>query len=298
LQTGGAGTTEYLQLGAQSDGDGKHINGFPAPAAPDSDFMEININGDLLGSDGILFTTRGGVPLLDADFIENADPVFQNAFPRPTFLGEDRYTDVATKDAALPAPVPNGVPDGGAPAERWSVAEVSHVNGVTTFKFNGVEVATIANSDFGSDLGYMGIPWFGYTDFFNSVAGNDSSKVAQPGAPAAGDFNGNGVVDAADYTKWRDNLGAAIALPNETSTPGMVTVEDYNDWKAGFGSVGTAGMPFDPLNASYVIVDNVKIERIPAAGGGAAGVVPEPGSWLLLMLASYALVLARVQRRN
>jgi hypothetical protein len=49
----------------------------------------------------------------------------------------------------------------------------------------------------------------------------------------AGDYNGNGSVDAADYTVWRDNLGSATALPND-DTPG-VGPNDYTRWKANFG---------------------------------------------------------------
>ena len=59
----------------------------------------------------------------------------------------------------------------------------------------------------------------------------------------AGDYNQNGVVDAADYTVWRNNLGANIALPNEDpdQTPGWVTAEDYGVWKANFGQTQPLG---------------------------------------------------------
>jgi PEP-CTERM motif len=57
----------------------------------------------------------------------------------------------------------------------------------------------------------------------------------------AGDYNDNGTVDAADYTVWRDQLGQAIAMPNETVTPGMVTQEDYDEWKANFGNSSGSG---------------------------------------------------------
>jgi hypothetical protein len=61
-----------------------------------------------------------------------------------------------------------------------------------------------------------------------------------PSGPAAvtGDFNGNGVVDAADYVVWR-NGGP---LQNEGGiTPGATTPEDYQTWRANFGSSGGAG---------------------------------------------------------
>ena len=49
-----------------------------------------------------------------------------------------------------------------------------------------------------------------------------------------GDFNENGIVDAADYTMWRDNLGSTTALPNDPNgTP--VGAAAYDTWKAHFG---------------------------------------------------------------
>lgn len=49
-----------------------------------------------------------------------------------------------------------------------------------------------------------------------------------------GDFNKNGIVDAADYTVYRDNVGSTTALPNDSSgTP--VGTASYDNWKAHFG---------------------------------------------------------------
>jgi hypothetical protein len=52
-----------------------------------------------------------------------------------------------------------------------------------------------------------------------------------------GDYNDDGIVNAADYTVWRDNLGTSNDLPNEDPavTPGEVTPEDYEVWKLHFG---------------------------------------------------------------
>lgn len=60
-----------------------------------------------------------------------------------------------------------------------------------------------------------------------------------PAGPT-GDYNNNDVVDAADYTRWRDQLGQNVALPNEApaTTTGMVTPEDYTAWKNAFSNVG------------------------------------------------------------
>jgi hypothetical protein len=61
---------------------------------------------------------------------------------------------------------------------------------------------------------------------------------AAAAAPAlAGDYNGNGTVDAADYALWR-NGGP---LQNEGVTPGNVTAEDYSFWRARFGMTAGSG---------------------------------------------------------
>jgi hypothetical protein len=76
--------------------------------------------------------------------------------------------------------------------------------------------------------------------------------AATPGL--SGDYNENGVVDAADYVVWRKNLNQSVSLPND-STPGTVTQADFDVWRASFGKMGSG-----PL------------------GSGAA--VPEPVTWL------------------
>jgi hypothetical protein len=73
-----------------------------------------------------------------------------------------------------------------------------------------------------------------------------------------GDYNNNGVVDAADYVLWR-NGGT---LQNEVATPGSVTTEDYDAWRARFGNGGAGA----------------------GAGNVAAAAVPEPAGLMLLFL--------------
>jgi len=72
----------------------------------------------------------------------------------------------------------------------------------------------------------------------------------------AGDYNDDKIVDAADYSVWRDFFGTSIALPNETDTPGAVTAEDFGVWQAHFGEV--------------------------AGTDAESAAVPEPVAWLLL----------------
>ena len=84
----------------------------------------------------------------------------------------------------------------------------------------------------------------------------------------AGDYNGDGVVDAADYTVWRDNDGMSVVLPGDT-TPGTVDASDYTVWVSNFGN-------------SFASV-------------AATSAVPEPSSLLLLLL---TIGMCAVRRRK
>ena len=61
----------------------------------------------------------------------------------------------------------------------------------------------------------------------------------------AGDFNGDGEVDAVDYTVWRDHRGTNFNLSgngNESgASAGVVDQADYTLWKTGFGHSAGSG---------------------------------------------------------
>jgi hypothetical protein len=52
-----------------------------------------------------------------------------------------------------------------------------------------------------------------------------------------GDFNGDGVVDIADYTVWADNFGGA-GPAGDGNGDGVVDIADYTVWADNFGSTG------------------------------------------------------------
>lgn len=64
-----------------------------------------------------------------------------------------------------------------------------------------------------------------------------------------GDFNADGVVDAADYTVWRDNLGADEAtISGAGDASGLVDAGDYDIWLDNYGySFATAGRSADKV---------------------------------------------------
>ena len=53
--------------------------------------------------------------------------------------------------------------------------------------------------------------------------------------PVAGDYNGDGVVDAADYTVWRDHAGSEVETEIDGDKSGVVDDGDYDVWRAHFG---------------------------------------------------------------
>lgn len=65
------------------------------------------------------------------------------------------------------------------------------------------------------------------------------AKLAETIVVPLGDYNGDGVVNLADYNVWRDSLGASVVLPGD-ATPGMVDASDYGVWKTHFGQSTTA----------------------------------------------------------
>jgi hypothetical protein len=93
--------------------------------------------------------------------------------------------------------------------------------------------------------------------------------IVPPALP--GDYNDDGMVDAADYTVWRDNLNTSAELPND-ETPGEVTEGDYTVWKTHFG---------ESLGSGSLV-------------SGVA--VPEPATAVLLLLAAGVLLLPGVGR--
>lgn len=62
--------------------------------------------------------------------------------------------------------------------------------------------------------------------------------------PLVGDYNDDGAVDAADYTVWRDSLGATGAnLPADGDGNMVVNQQDYVLWKTNFGSTAATAAP-------------------------------------------------------
>ena len=101
----------------------------------------------------------------------------------------------------------------------------------------------------------------GHVTFFASFGSDAGIFVASLVPSIPGDYNVDGVVDAADYVVWRNNLGApAGTLPNDTDG-GTIGSTQYDTWRANFGSTSGAIVAGTSLSA-----------------------VPEPSATLLFVL--------------
>ena len=80
------------------------------------------------------------------------------------------------------------------------------------------------------------------------------------------------MVDAADYTVWRDNLGSTTALAADGDSNGTIDAGDYAVWRANFGRSLGAG-----LNTAAV---------------------PEPPTVVLLVSCSLTIAFAATRRKG
>lgn len=108
--------------------------------------------------------------------------------------------------------------------------------------------------------------------------------VGSPGfAPGAmtpgvlGDYNGNGVVDVADYTVWRNAMASGGSLMNDAS-PGGVSAVDYSYWKSRFGATTGSGAGVGLPEATGVLP-----LLLAAAGWLGSRLRPAPRVWRLRM---------------
>jgi hypothetical protein len=61
-------------------------------------------------------------------------------------------------------------------------------------------------------------------------------------AALTGDYNHDGVVNAADYTIWRDTLGSTTDLRADGNNNGVIDQGDYDIWTANFGKTSNNGL--------------------------------------------------------
>jgi hypothetical protein len=92
-----------------------------------------------------------------------------------------------------------------------------------------------------------------FTPSYSEVA-FPQSPAAAPAPSIAGDYTRDGRVDAADYTAWRDTLGAAVAVAGsgaDGDLSGDVGVADYGVWRGGYGGGSSSAMAVPEPTATW-----------------------------------------------
>jgi hypothetical protein len=105
---------------------------------------------------------------------------------------------------------------------------------------------------------------------------NISALAAATTPTTTGDYNGNGVVDAADYVRWRDTLNQTVGSPGngaDGDESGTIDAGDYTFWRNRFGNI------------------------VSGSGQGSTSGVPEPSLVSLLFMSLLALASAARLRR-
>jgi hypothetical protein len=149
---------------------------------------------------------------------------------------------------------------GNSPGESWEVLLADRTRIIEAFLLGSsafdsdrrVSLGRIYDTEFGEDPNLK----FTYSiEAGRLVEGLVSFVQSQA---LAGDYNDDGVVDAADYVVWRDGLGTIYAQ------------SDYDEWRANFGQTGGRGMSMSRA-------------------------VPEPDAWKWLALVAICCGLRRRQ---
>jgi len=129
--------------------------------------------------------------------------------------------------------------------------------------------------NFNTSTDLIGTFYVGYREALpgtgNSVARPPTYDMFVAAAPIPGDYDSNGIVETADYTKWKTTFGTNVTAGSNAdgNGNGIVDAADYTVWRDHLGN---------------------------SSGSGSGSAVPEPGT-LLLAGGVLAMVAAGVRRR-
>lgn len=146
---------------------------------------------------------------------------------------------------------------------------------VTILAGNGTTVlATADASPAGIAELIAGVALPAASTYYARITGGDDTiqlyelalSVSAAGLP--GDYNQDGIVDAADYVVWRNSEGQTVAVGSgaDGNLDGQISSTDFDVWRAHFGQTAGAGM-------------------------GAFANVPEPASAVLTAMGTAAVML-------
>ena len=82
---------------------------------------------------------------------------------------------------------------------------------------------------------------------------NLSFSAASSLPPTAGDFNGDGRVDANDYSMWRSTFGSTVALAADGNSNGIIDAADYVVWRHNAGQLLSSNSVPEPSSGILLL---------------------------------------------
>jgi hypothetical protein len=193
-----------------------------------------------------------------------------------TTVSIDGY-DVSSVAGSLSTSGWNSLDDQNAAGGDWRESDASANHLAELKPTSATSIAPGASFDLGHpfSVGHTQDLTFSFLQSTNSLATAGVVLYAPIASAVLGDYNGDGIVDAADYTVWRDHLGQTFALPNRNpANTGAISIADYTYWKSRFGATSGSG-----------------------SGSLGSGSVPEPTSLLMFVVGGLGCSIIRRRSR-
>lgn len=180
--------------------------------------------------------------------------------PSATTVQIDGYTITSAGGQSLDPVAWNSLDEQDAAGGDWAdspgtaarLSELKQGGATTLAPGASFDLGALFDETKAQDLGFA----FLLADDFEPTTGRVIYAASTPGG-LPGDFDGNGTVNAADLTKWRNDFGAGAG--SDADGDGDTDGNDFLVWQRNLGTGGATG---------------------------AAGAVPEPGALALLAIAA------------
>lgn len=243
-----SGIDQFVRLGAEIDLFGNNIG---AGQRGRASFNSISLNGGVTLTSGT--TGYGGFAISGADIEMNTNVVWSSLSDFEVILTHEIGHTIGLGDVDFPGS--NGFIDSNYdpanPAATLTDSWADLVDPLDPANSSGLALFEVTNDTQGVDapgvdiLMESNIPGIFFAQGFAELQNDDfgGRQFLYPELESilmlAGDYNGNGVVDAADYTVWQDSFGSMLALAADGNDNGIIDAADYTVWQDNFGA--TAG---------------------------------------------------------